>query len=71
VGGIPELLNLEYDYIVDFDGEVLSKILNIITVIINTPKLNSLQKIKEDYSRVASGSLSNICDIYHSRLNHN
>ena len=71
VGGIPELLNLEYDYIVDFDGEVLHQILNVIKVIMKTPKINSLQKIKEDYTRVTSGSLSNICDIYQSRLNYN
>ena len=71
MGGIPELLNLDYDFIVNFDSEILNQILSIINNIIKTSARTSSQKIKDDYNNFSLKSLSDITKIYKSRLNIN
>jgi hypothetical protein len=68
VGGIPELLNLDYDFIINFDNEILSQILSIINNIIKTSTRASSQKIRDDYNNFSLNSLSDITKIYKSRL---
>jgi glycosyltransferase involved in cell wall biosynthesis len=71
VGGIPELLNRDYDFIINFDSEILNQILFIINNLVTTSMHTSSQKIRDDYNNFSLNSLSDITKIYKSRLNIN
>jgi glycosyltransferase involved in cell wall biosynthesis len=68
VGGIPELLNFEYDYLVKMNDQVLEQITKILKDINDNPKYIDEYQIIENYKKYSEKSLISLLDLYNSLL---
>jgi glycosyltransferase involved in cell wall biosynthesis len=66
VGGITELLNPEYDYLIDVNGREVSQALRITKEILSLKQKPDSRLIKEDYSKFVSGELPKMLNVYYS-----
>ncbi len=66
VGGITELLNPEYDYLVEVNGREVSQVLKITKEILSLRKKPDSKLIKKDYSEFISGELPKMLNVYNS-----
>jgi hypothetical protein len=66
VGGIPELLNVEYDYLVKLNDQVLEQITKILKGINENPNSVDANQIIENYKIYSEKSLISLLELYDS-----
>ena len=66
VGGISELLNPEYDYLIEMNDREVDQILNIIEKIFTSKKKLDPELIQKNYSQFISDELSKFLLVYNS-----
>jgi len=68
IGGIPELLNFEYDYLVKMNDLMLGQIIEILKNILDNPKDINKNRIVENYRLYSENSLVSLLNLYESLL---
>jgi glycosyltransferase involved in cell wall biosynthesis len=68
VGGIPELLNFDYDHLIEMDEKVLEQITTILRNINENPKKIDTYKIIENYKIDTDKTLDSILELYRSLM---
>ena len=64
VGGITELLNLDYDFLIDMNGNAVAEVLKNIELISNSRKKPNPKLIKANYYESVSDELPKLLNVY-------
>jgi len=68
IGGIPELLNTDYDFIVDMNEDILEQLISVLNKILKGNRKIEMRKIIGDYKIYSSDALLKMQNIYESIL---
>jgi len=68
VGGITELINVEYDYLIKMNDQMLEQLTDILKNINDNPKYVDAYQIIENYKKYSEKSLISLLDLYNFLL---